>query len=82
MLPALFRRKLRLIITVGGITHITTEAITTDIGTKGITTGITIAGTTIGTALGLSASTGVQGITVIGKRIIVRTALTIADVAK
>ena len=35
---------------MGGITHITTEAITTDIGTKGITTGITIAATTIGTA--------------------------------
>jgi hypothetical protein len=67
---------------VGGITHITTEAITTDIGTKGITTGITIAGTTIGTGLGLSASTGVQGIIAIGKRIIVRTALTIAGVAK
>jgi len=59
---------------VGGITHITTEAITTDIGTKGITTGITIAGTTIGTALGLLASMGVQGIIAIGKRIIVRTA--------
>ena len=82
MLPVLFRRLLRLIITVGGITHITTEAITTDIGTKGITTGITIAGTTIGTALGLSASMGVQGIIAIGNRIIVRTALTIADVAK
>ena len=67
---------------MGGITHITTEAITTDIDTKGITTGITIAGTTIGTALGLSASMVVRGIIAIGKRTIVRTALTIADVAK
>lgn len=51
-----------------GITHITTEAITTDIATKGITTGITIVGITIGTALGLSASMGVQDIIAIGKR--------------
>ena len=82
MLPVLFRRKLRLIITVDGITDITTEAITTDIVTKGITTGITIASTTIGIALGLSASMGVQGIIAIGNRIIVRTALTIADVSE
>jgi hypothetical protein len=34
-------------------------------------------GTTIGTGPGLSASMGVQGIIGIGKRIIVRTALTI-----
>ena len=73
MLPVLFRRKLRLIITVDGITDIITEGITTD---------ITITTTTIGTGPGLSASTDVQGITAIGKRIIVRTALTIADVAK
>ena len=73
MLPVLFRRKLRLILTVDGITDITTEGITTD---------ITITTTTIGTGLGLSASTGVQGIIAIGNRIIVRTALTIADVAK
>jgi hypothetical protein len=65
VLPVLFRRKLRLIITVDGITDITTEGITTD---------ITITTITIGTGLGLSASTGVQGITAIGKRIIVRTA--------
>jgi hypothetical protein len=66
VLPVLFRRKLRLIIT---------EAVTTDIGTAGITTGITITGTTIGTGLGLSASMGVQGIIATGKPIIVRTAL-------
>ena len=60
-MPVLFRRQLRLIITVDGITDITTEGITTD---------ITITGTTIGTGLG-----GVQGIIAIGKRIIVRTAL-------
>ena len=73
MLPVLFRRKLRLIITVDGITDIITE---------GITTGITITTITIGTGLGLSASVGVQGITAIGNRIKVRTPLTIADVAK
>ena len=68
MLPVLFRRQLRLIITVDGITDITTEGITTD---------TTITGTTIGTGLGLSASMGgVQGIIAIGKRIIVRTPLT------
>ena len=60
-----------------GITHITTEAITTNTTTEGITIDITIAGTTIGTGLGLSASMGVQGIIAIGKRIIVRTAITI-----
>jgi hypothetical protein len=69
VLPVLFRRQLRLIITVDGITDIITE---------GITTHITITGTTIGTGPGLSASMGgVQGIIVIGKRIIVRAALTI-----
>ena len=73
MLPVLFRRKLRLIITVDGITGIVTEDITID---------ITITTTTIGTGPGLSASMGVQGIIAIGNRIIVRTALTIADVAK
>jgi hypothetical protein len=73
VLPVLFRRKLRLIITMDGITDITTEGITTD---------ITITTTTIGTGLGLSASTGVQGIIAIGERIVARTALTIADVAK
>ena len=66
MLPVLFRRLLRLIITVDG---------TTDIVTKGITTDITTTGATIDTGLGLSASMGVQGIIAIGKRIIVRTAL-------
>lgn len=60
-----------------GITHITTEAITTGIATKGITTGITMAGTTIGTGVGLSASMGVQDIIAIGKRIVSRSALTI-----
>jgi hypothetical protein len=65
VLPVLFRRKLRLIITMDGITDITTEGITTD---------ITITTITIGTGLGLSASMGVQGIIAIGKRIIVRTA--------
>jgi hypothetical protein len=64
VLPVLFRRKLRLILTMDGITDITTEGITTD---------ITITTTTIGTGLGLSASMGVQGIIGIGKRIIVRT---------
>ena len=73
MLPVLFRRKLRLIITVDDITGIVTEGITTD---------ITITTITIGTGPGLSASMGVQGIIAIGNRIIVRTALTIADVAK
>ena len=72
MLPVLFRRKLRLILTVDGITAIITE---------GITTGITITTTTIGTGPGLSASVAVQGITAIGKRLKVRTPLTIADVA-
>ena len=65
MLPVLFRRKLRLIITVDGITGIVTEGITTD---------ITITTITIGTGLGLSASMGVQGIIAIGNRITVRTA--------
>jgi hypothetical protein len=66
--PVLFRRQLRLIITVDGITDIVTEGITTD---------ITITTITIGTGLGLSASTGMQGIIGIGSRIIVHTALTI-----
>ena len=67
MLVVLFRRQLRLIITVDGIIDIITEGITTD---------ITITGTTIGTGPGLSVSMGgVQGIIAIGKRIIVRTAL-------
>jgi len=49
----------------------------TDIITEGITTDISITGTTIGTGIGLSASMrGVQGTIAIGKRIIVRTALT------
>ena len=52
-----------------GIIHIITEAITTDIATKGITTSIRIAGTTTGTAVGLSASVGVQDTIAIGKRI-------------
>jgi hypothetical protein len=38
--PALFRRQLRLIITMDGITHITTEAITTHITTEAIITDI------------------------------------------
>ena len=59
---SLFRRQLRLIITVDGITHITTEAITTNITTEAITTDIAITGTTIGSGPGLSASMGVQGI--------------------
>ena len=66
MLPALFRRQPRLIITVDGITDTPIAAITTN---------ITIAATTIGTGPGLSASMGLQGIIAIGKRIIVRTAL-------
>ena len=52
MLPVLFRRQLRLIIT---------EAVTTDIPTEGITTDITITGTTIGTG------PGAEVITAIGK---------------
>jgi hypothetical protein len=40
-------------------------------------TDIAIAGTIIGTGPGLSASTGVRGIIAIGKRVIMRTALTI-----
>jgi hypothetical protein len=61
VLPVLFRRRLRLIIIVDGITDIVTEGITTD---------ITTTGTTIDTGPGLSASMGVQGIIAIGKRII------------
>jgi hypothetical protein len=73
VLPALFRRKLQPIITMDG---------TTDIVIEGITTDITITTITIGTEIGLSASMGVRGIIAIGNRIIARTALTIADVAK
>jgi hypothetical protein len=66
VLPVLFRLKLQLITTVDGITGIIIGGITTD---------ITITGTTIDTGPGLSASMrGVQAITDIGKRIIVRTA--------
>jgi len=68
VLPVFFRCQLRLIITEDGITDIVTE---------GITTNINITGTTIGTGAGWSVSTGVQGIIAIGKRITVRTALTI-----
>ena len=68
MLPVLFRHQLRLIIMVDG---------TTDIVTEGITTDITTTGTTIDTGPGLSASMGAQGIIAIGKRIILRTAITI-----
>lgn len=60
-----------------GIIHIATEAITTDIATKGITTSISIAGTTIGTAVGLSASVGVQDTIAIGKPIDAHGALAI-----
>ena len=50
----------------------------TDIITEGITTDITITGTTIGTGIGLSAPMrGVRGTIAIGKRIIVRSALTV-----
>ena len=70
VLPASFPRQLPLIITMDGITHITIEAITTHITTEGITTDIALADTTIGTGPGLSASMGVQGIIVIGKRVI------------
>jgi hypothetical protein len=42
----------------------------------GITTDTTITGTTIGTGPGLSASMGVQGIIVIGKRLLRGIALT------
>jgi hypothetical protein len=40
---------------------------TTDIPTEGITTHTAITGITIGTGVGLSASTGAQVITAIGK---------------
>ncbi len=76
-MPVLFRRLLRLIVTMDGIIHIPTEAITTDIATKGITTSISIAATTIGTAVGLSASVGVQDTIAIGKPIDARGALAI-----
>jgi hypothetical protein len=66
VLAALFRRKLRLIITVDGITDIITEGITTD---------ITITAITIGTGIGLSASVGARGIIAIGNRIILRSRL-------
>jgi hypothetical protein len=52
------------------ITHITTEAITTDITTEGNTTDTGITGTTIGSGPGLSASMGVQAIIAIGKWVI------------
>ena len=68
MLPVLFRRKLRLILTVDGITDIVTEGITTD---------ITITTITIDIGIGLSASMGVQGIIATGKPEYVRTALPI-----
>jgi hypothetical protein len=68
VLPALFRRKLQLIITMDGITDIVIEGITTD---------ITITTITIGTGIGLSASMGVRGIIAIGNRIIARTSLTL-----
>jgi hypothetical protein len=71
VLPALFRRQLRLIIIGDGITHITIGGITTHTSTEAITTNIAIAGITIGAAPGLSASTGVQDIIGIGKRITV-----------
>jgi hypothetical protein len=58
-----------------GIIHITTEAIITDIATKGITISIRIAGTITGIAVGWSALVGVQDITAIGKRV-ARSALT------
>jgi hypothetical protein len=68
VLPVLFRRQLRLIITMDGIIHITIEAITTNITTEGITIDIAIADTTIGTGPGLSARMGgAQGIIAIGK---------------
>jgi hypothetical protein len=50
---------------------------TTDIPIEGITTHTAITGATIGTGVGLSASTGAQVITAIGKP--VRTALTLHD---
>ena len=59
-----------------GITHITTEAITTAIATKGTTTVIIIGGITIGTGVGWSASMRVPDTIAIGKRIMVRTVLT------
>ena len=68
MLPVLFRRKLRLIITMDGITNYYRGLY--HILTMGITTDITITATTIGTGAGLSASMGVQGIIAIGKRIV------------
>jgi len=51
--------------------HITIGGITTHTSTEAITTNIAIAGITIGAAPGLSASTGVQDIIGIGKRITV-----------
>ena len=69
MLPVLFPRQPRLIVTMDGIIHITTEAITTDIATKGIIISISTVGTTIGTAVGLSASVGVQDTIAIGEPI-------------
>jgi hypothetical protein len=68
LLPVLFRRQPRLIVTMDGITRITTEAITTHIA---------ITGTTICTGAGLSASMGAPDIIAIGNRAVARTALTI-----
>ena len=65
MLPASFRRQPRLIIIVGGITRITTEAITIDIITVAITTDTVTTGITIYTGLGFPAP---LDITAIGKR--------------
>jgi hypothetical protein len=65
-----------------GITRITTEATTTHISMEGITTNIATTATTIGTGAGLSASVGVQDIIAIGKRIVPRSALTFAEIAR
>ena len=59
VLPVLFRRRLRLIITVDATTDITTGATTTDTSTTGAT---------IGTGDGLAPPLGAAGIIAIGRR--------------
>jgi hypothetical protein len=76
VLPVSFRRLLRLTVIMDAITHIPTEAITIDIGTKGIITSITIGGIITGTGVGWSALVGVRDIIGIGKRIDDRIGLT------
>ena len=62
MLGVLFRHRLQLIITMDGITHIATEAITTAIATEATTTAITTTGIIIAIGLGSLGHGGIIGI--------------------